>query len=151
MPRHRPVSESQAVVSLVADALRTARATAGVSQAELARRSGVPRTVIVEVERGRRQPSMPTLARLLAGTGLRPTVGLVPLPLRHSAVGRATSDTEGAAGGTEGAAPTTRPPWSRPAPDDRRAATARATGVLDALSLADAIRLGKQQAAAPRR
>jgi len=125
---------------LAGDALRAARkAAGGISQADLARRSGVPRTVIVEVERGRRQPSLPTLAAMLRGTGYRPTIGLVPLPgpSEHDGVPADSSRHD-------------RPNhetfvWPRPAPDDREALVARARAVLDALSLADAIRLGKQQ------
>jgi transcriptional regulator with XRE-family HTH domain len=49
--------------------LRSARARAGISQAELARRSGVPRTVINAYERGARQPAADTLALLLAAAG----------------------------------------------------------------------------------
>ncbi len=74
---HRGQGEhDDTVAGLAGRALRTARSAKGLSQAELARRSGVPRTVIVEVEGGRRQPSLPTLARLLAGAGYRPTLGL---------------------------------------------------------------------------
>jgi transcriptional regulator with XRE-family HTH domain len=49
--------------------LRSVRARAGMSQAELARRSGVPRTVINAYERGARQPAADTLAQLLAAAG----------------------------------------------------------------------------------
>jgi transcriptional regulator with XRE-family HTH domain len=50
--------------------LRSARARAKVSQAELARRTHVPRTVINAYERGTRQPAADTLAELLAAMGV---------------------------------------------------------------------------------
>jgi len=52
-----------------ASLLREARTAAGLSQAELAERAGVTQSVISVYEAGRRQPSVPTLARLIAATG----------------------------------------------------------------------------------
>ena len=49
--------------------LREARKRAGLSQSELARRAGVPQSVVSEYEAGNRQPAVPTLARLVAATG----------------------------------------------------------------------------------
>ncbi len=49
--------------------LRDARMRAGLSQAELARRAGVTQSVISVYESGGRQPSLPTLASLVAATG----------------------------------------------------------------------------------
>jgi transcriptional regulator with XRE-family HTH domain len=49
--------------------LRSSRTRAGISQAELARRTHVPRTVINAYERGTRQPAADTLAQLLAAAG----------------------------------------------------------------------------------
>ena len=49
--------------------LRSSRARAGISQAELARRTHVPRTVVNAYERGTRQPAADTLALLLAAMG----------------------------------------------------------------------------------
>lgn len=49
--------------------LRTARQQAGLSQAELAKRAGVTQSVISAYESGARQPSLPTLARLVEATG----------------------------------------------------------------------------------
>lgn len=49
--------------------LRQARTTAGLSQAELASRAGLTQSVISVYEVGRRQPSVPTLAALIAATG----------------------------------------------------------------------------------
>jgi uncharacterized protein len=49
--------------------LRRARLGAGMSQAELAFRAGVAQSVISAYEAGRRQPSLPTLARLIDAAG----------------------------------------------------------------------------------
>jgi uncharacterized protein len=49
--------------------LRQARQRAGMSQVELAARAGVTQSVISAYESGRRQPSLPTLAALIAATG----------------------------------------------------------------------------------
>jgi transcriptional regulator with XRE-family HTH domain len=56
--------------------LRQARQRAGLSQAELARRSGVSRSVLSVYESGRREPSSEALARILAAAGFR--LGLRP-------------------------------------------------------------------------
>ncbi|MGE3619152.1 MAG: multiprotein-bridging factor 1 family protein [Acidimicrobiia bacterium] len=50
--------------------LRAARLRAGLSQAELARRSGVPRTVVNAYERGQREPGADSVERLLAAAGI---------------------------------------------------------------------------------
>ena len=49
--------------------LRRARTASGLSQSELARKAGVTQSVISVYEAGRRQPSVPTLAALIAATG----------------------------------------------------------------------------------
>jgi predicted nucleotidyltransferase len=49
--------------------LRDARTRAGLSQVELALRAGVAQSVISVYESGGRQPSLPTLASLVAATG----------------------------------------------------------------------------------
>jgi predicted nucleotidyltransferase/DNA-binding XRE family transcriptional regulator len=56
--------------------LREARCRAGLSQAELARRAEVPQSVVSEYERGKRQPAVQTLSRLVAATGHQLTLGL---------------------------------------------------------------------------
>jgi transcriptional regulator with XRE-family HTH domain len=48
----------------------------GLSQAELARRAGLPRSVVNVYLKGRREPGADTLARLAAAGGLR--LGLTP-------------------------------------------------------------------------
>lgn len=50
--------------------LREARKRAGLSQAALARRAGVTQSVVSAYESAARQPSLPTLDRLVAATGL---------------------------------------------------------------------------------
>jgi hypothetical protein len=52
-----------------ATTLRDARARAGLTQTELARRAGVTQSVISAYESGHRQPSLPTLASLVAAAG----------------------------------------------------------------------------------
>ena len=65
--------------------LRQARTGAGLSQVELARRAGVTQSVISAYESGRRQPSLPTLVKLVEATGSRiemivqPPSGKLPL------------------------------------------------------------------------
>jgi transcriptional regulator with XRE-family HTH domain len=49
--------------------LRRARVGAGMSQAELAASADVAQSVISAYEAGRRQPSLPTLARLIEAAG----------------------------------------------------------------------------------
>ncbi len=56
--------------------LREARRRSGLSQSELATRAGVTQSVVSEYEAGKRQPSVPTLARLVAATGYELTLGL---------------------------------------------------------------------------
>jgi hypothetical protein len=49
--------------------LRDARRQAGLTQAQLATRAGVPQSVVSAYENGRRQPSLATLRRLVDATG----------------------------------------------------------------------------------
>ena len=60
--------------------LREAREGAGLTQAELAQRAGVTQSVISAYERGRREPGLATLQRLVAATGATLSVGVVPAP-----------------------------------------------------------------------
>ena len=55
---------------LAGSLLRQARRRAHLSQVELARRAGVTQSVVSAYESGTRQPSLPTLARLVSATGL---------------------------------------------------------------------------------
>lgn len=60
-----------------AELLRTARRRHGLSQRELAAAAGVSQPMIARFESGRSQPTLPTLARLLAAAGFAPVVDLV--------------------------------------------------------------------------
>jgi transcriptional regulator with XRE-family HTH domain len=63
----------------IGGALRREREARGVSQSSLARRTGVSQSAISRIEAGREVPSLERWSRLLAGLGLRPEIGLVPL------------------------------------------------------------------------
>jgi predicted nucleotidyltransferase/DNA-binding XRE family transcriptional regulator len=56
--------------------LHEARVRAGLTQSDLARLTGVAQSVVSEYEAGKREPAIPTLARLIAGTGHELTLGL---------------------------------------------------------------------------
>ncbi|MGH9280452.1 MAG: helix-turn-helix domain-containing protein [Acidimicrobiales bacterium] len=56
--------------TLVADLLRLARVKQGLTQAALAEKAGVAQTLISAYENVRRQPTLPTLVRLLKAAGL---------------------------------------------------------------------------------
>ncbi len=62
--------------------LRRARTGAGLSQAELAARAGVTQSVISAYESGHRQPSLPTLARLVEAAGQELVLGVSRPPRR---------------------------------------------------------------------
>ena len=53
-------------------AVRELRRARGLSQDELAARSGMHRTYVGGIERGRRNPTYASLARLARGLGVRP-------------------------------------------------------------------------------
>ena len=55
--------------------MREIRRESGLSQAELARRSGLTRSVMNAYARGRRQPGVDALARIAAAAGLEVRVG----------------------------------------------------------------------------
>jgi predicted nucleotidyltransferase/DNA-binding XRE family transcriptional regulator len=54
-----------------ASTIRAARSAAGLTQTELAARAGVTQSVISAYESGHREPSLPTLHRLVRATGHR--------------------------------------------------------------------------------
>jgi transcriptional regulator with XRE-family HTH domain len=111
-----------------------ARTRAGISQRELARRSGVPGPVVNAIERSRRQPSVPTLAKLLRG---------LELNLRLSAVAM------GPQSGQPRQAPTSHVGSSSgPVVSTRvvsQAEQARAHEIYNALTLANSIKRAKQR------
>jgi transcriptional regulator with XRE-family HTH domain len=55
-----------------------ARLKAGLTQHELADRLGVSQPTVAAYESGRRQPTLPTLMRMLAGAGFDLELGLAP-------------------------------------------------------------------------
>lgn len=65
--------------------IRDARHRAGLTQAELGRRAGVTQSVVSAYESGARQPSLPTLERLVRATGCE-----IDLSLRK--IGRRAAD-----------------------------------------------------------
>lgn len=75
---------------MAATLLRQARERSGLSQVELAQRAGVAQSVISAYESGRRQPALPTLARLVAATDMELDVTLrePPQALLTGPVGR---------------------------------------------------------------
>lgn len=64
--------------STAAALLQLARLKAGLSQRILAERAGVPITMISAYERGKRQPTMPTLLRLIEAAGFDLRMRLEP-------------------------------------------------------------------------
>lgn len=63
-------------------ALRTARRRAGLTQAELAVRSGTSQATLSAYERGSKTPSAATLSRVLAAIGVRLTTTSATRPVR---------------------------------------------------------------------
>lgn len=68
----------ESLPSPAAGLLQLARMDAGISQHELAERAGVDRSMISAYEHGRRQPTMPTLLRLLKAAGFELRMHLEP-------------------------------------------------------------------------
>jgi transcriptional regulator with XRE-family HTH domain len=73
------MTQSYIAASPAAGLLRLARLTRGLSQGRLAASAGVPATMISAYERDRRQPTLPTLFRLLNAAGFDLRLQLVPL------------------------------------------------------------------------
>ncbi len=61
---------SQDVDAVAAGLIERIRGTSGLSQAELARRSGIASSVLSAYEHGRRQPSVAAVARIAAAAGM---------------------------------------------------------------------------------
>lgn len=64
------VSKFDPAPTLAAGILRSARQKSGMTQHELAEAAGVSQQVISAYETGRREPTLPTLLRLVRATGL---------------------------------------------------------------------------------
>jgi predicted nucleotidyltransferase/DNA-binding XRE family transcriptional regulator len=89
---------------LAGELISLARRRAGLTQTELARRAGVQQSVVSAYESGRRQPTVPTLLRLIRATGQGVQFQLVG----------------GTAGGPASDAPAIAPAISPPAPAGER-------------------------------
>jgi transcriptional regulator with XRE-family HTH domain len=72
------MSQSSHIPSPAAALLQLARIKSGLSQGQLSERAGVPATMISAYERDRRQPTIPTLTRLLKAAGFEVSIRLVP-------------------------------------------------------------------------
>lgn len=75
-PRVRAAYDAMAPEFAVALAIIAARASAGLSQAALARRMATSQSFIARLESGRVMPSMRTFLRVAKATGTRPQFGL---------------------------------------------------------------------------
>jgi transcriptional regulator with XRE-family HTH domain len=71
--------EDQKQNGAIGATLRSEREARRVSQSALALRTGVSQSAISRIEAGREVPSLERWSRLLAGLGLRPEIGLIPL------------------------------------------------------------------------
>jgi transcriptional regulator with XRE-family HTH domain len=67
--------------SMAPDLIGEIRSRSGLRAAELARRAGLPRSVVSAYEHGRRQPGVDALARLAAAGGLQLRLGPAPPPV----------------------------------------------------------------------
>jgi transcriptional regulator with XRE-family HTH domain len=72
------MTQSYELRSTAASILALARLKAGLSQQQLAQRAGVSATMISAYERDLRQPTLPTLERLLAAAGFELRYHLEP-------------------------------------------------------------------------
>ncbi len=73
---------------LAGDLIREAREESGLSQAELARRAGMPRSVLNAYERHHRQPSVDALARIALAAGREVRLGPPLYPVDPVRAGR---------------------------------------------------------------
>jgi len=70
---------SETARTVAAGLVLMAREKAALSQRELAERAGVTQSEIARIESGKREPSIPTLQRILAGAGLELRLRLAPI------------------------------------------------------------------------
>ncbi len=73
-------------MSDVATTLRRLRRGSGLTQAELARRAGVPASVLSAYENGRRDPGASTMLRIARAAGFEPSYRRGPDPERCAAI-----------------------------------------------------------------
>jgi transcriptional regulator with XRE-family HTH domain len=71
-------STQRSVDAWAANVLRVARAKTGLTQRQLAEKAGVPYSTIAKIESGARQPTHPTMAKILAAVDLSLSTRLVP-------------------------------------------------------------------------
>jgi transcriptional regulator with XRE-family HTH domain len=69
---------SETAKTVAAGLVLMAREEAGLSQRELAERVGVAQSEIARIESGNREPSIPTLQRIVGGAGLEIRFRLAP-------------------------------------------------------------------------
>lgn len=81
-PEWRASYEDADATRQAARALARARRAMGLSQTELAERSGTAQAVISRIERGAVSPSLDTLSKIAKGLGMRPIVFLEPIGRR---------------------------------------------------------------------
>jgi transcriptional regulator with XRE-family HTH domain len=74
------VTAMEADSRVAGDLIRKVRQERGLSQAELARRAGMPRSVLSAYEHGHRQPAVAALARIAAAGGM--AIDLAPAASR---------------------------------------------------------------------
>jgi transcriptional regulator with XRE-family HTH domain len=65
------ITAADASSKVAGDLIRRVRRESGLSQAELARRAGMPRSVLSAYEHAHRQPAVAALARIAAAGGLK--------------------------------------------------------------------------------
>lgn len=73
------------VVAVAGLLIEQARLLSGMTQTELAEAVGMSQPDISSYETGRRQPTLPTLYRILSGAGLEPRIRLEPVE-KHDAL-----------------------------------------------------------------
>ena len=72
------MSKYDAAPTVAAGLIRLARYKAGLTQKGLGQRAGVDQQVVSAYETGRREPTLPTLAKLLAAAGFEMRIQLEP-------------------------------------------------------------------------
>ena len=73
------MEDGTGIIKTVAESVRRARKTAGLSQEDLALEAGVDRTYISQVERGKRNVTVVVLARIAKALKTTPDRLLVPV------------------------------------------------------------------------
>lgn len=79
-----PLATDQVHQLWAGDLVRDAREASGLTQVDVARRAGVPQSLVSAYETHRKQPTLPTLCRLLSAAGVEPHIQLRPLRVDRS-------------------------------------------------------------------